>query len=168
MSKLQKDTTLRSETARHWLVLQEDRAPLHFNRERAEAEAVSNPPPPLPPSRPLLCALRRPPCARTTRKCIVISVTHAPKLSHISRCAQVKALTLEDCLATFDRCVARGAPERRTLLARVYGSQHRPLMEAETQRTISEAAAAAELVHSLEEWREQVRGGGRSLFDNLV
>eukprot|EP01047_Picozoa_sp_COSAG01_P066973 COSAG01_NODE_9357_length_2470_cov_675.651202_5_plen_84_part_00 len=56
--------------------------------------------------------------------------------------AQVKALTLEDCLATFDRCVARGAPERRPLLARVYGSQHRPLMEAETQRTISEAAAA--------------------------
>jgi hypothetical protein len=84
--------------------------------------------------------------------------------------AQVKALTLEDCLATFDRCVARGAPERRPLLARVYGSQHRPLMEAETQRTISEAAAAGggELVHSLEEWREQVRGGGRSLFDNLV
>eukprot|EP01047_Picozoa_sp_COSAG01_P066972 COSAG01_NODE_9357_length_2470_cov_675.651202_4_plen_67_part_00 len=49
LSKLQKDTTLRSETSRHWLVLQEDRAPLHFNRERAEAEAVSDPPPPSPP-----------------------------------------------------------------------------------------------------------------------
>jgi hypothetical protein len=67
LSKLQKDTTLRSETARHWLVLQEDRAPLHFNRERAEAEAVSDPP--LPPSLPLLCALRSSPPPRKTYGC---------------------------------------------------------------------------------------------------
>ena len=90
----------------------------------------------------------------------------------VAVCSDVCGLvSQEDVLEFFDSHIAKGSPQRRMLLCRVYCAAHVSKMEKEAKSTMKAAAkefgeAEVEHVPDCESWREGV--SGRDLFSTTV